>query len=175
MIVPFFSGVAARLRPSVVQIVTGSGRRESGGAGIAWEDSGLIVTSAHVATEARVIVVAPDGRRAPGTVVARDAKRDLAVVRAGGLELPGAQLGDATRLRAGSLVFAVGHPFGIRDAISAGVFQAVGKLPRGFSVNGTGPFSWVQADVRLGPGNSGGPLADAAGRVIGVAAMIVGA
>jgi len=62
----------------------------------------------------------------------------------------------------------------VQDAISAGVLQAVGRLPRGLAVNGRGAHAWVQADVRLAPGNSGGPLADAAGLVIGVAAMIVG-
>ena len=174
MITTFLSQPAAQLRPSVVQILNGSGRGESGGAGIAWGGSGLIVTNAHVATHREVAVVTADGRRERGKVVARHPRRDLAVIEAIGLELPGAPLGDATRLRPGALVFAVGHPFGVRDAISAGVLQAVGRLPPGFAVDGRGADAWVQADVRLAPGNSGGPLADVAGRVIGVAAMIVG-
>ncbi|HKE89498.1 MAG TPA: trypsin-like peptidase domain-containing protein [Gemmatimonadales bacterium] len=173
MTVSFVSDAAARLIPSVVAIVDGA-ERGGGGAGIAWGASGLIVTNAHVATHRDVTVVAADGRRARGAVVARDARRDLAVVRASGLELPGAPTGDPARLRPGALVFAVGHPFGVHDAISAGVLQAVGRLPRGFPINGRGAYPWVQADVRLAPGNSGGPLADAAGLVIGVAAMIVG-
>jgi serine protease Do len=67
---------------------------------------------------------------------------------------------------------AIGHPFGLVDAVSTGVLQSVGELPLELDFEG-GRLSWVQADVRLGPGNSGGPLADAEGRVIGVAAMIV--
>ena len=61
----------------------------------------------------------------------------------------------------------------MRDAVSVGVLQAVGRLPRGYGLNGKGSLVWIQADVRLAPGNSGGPLADAQGRVIGVAAMVV--
>ena len=173
MIASFLSAAAAQLVPSVVQILDGS-RGASGGAGIAWGDSGLIVTNAHVATGRDVTVVAGDGRSVRGEVVARNVRRDLALIRAPDLVLPGAPLGDPARLRPGALVFAVGHPFGVRDAVSAGVLQAVGRLPRGFAPNGHGGHTWVQADVRLAPGNSGGPLADAAGRVIGVAAMIVG-
>jgi serine protease Do len=174
MIAAFLSAAAARLRPSVVQIVDGSGRRQSGGAGIAWGGSGIVVTNAHVATHRDVTVVAPDGRSARGEVVTRNTQRDLALVQVRELELPGAPLGDPTRLRPGALVFAVGHPFGVRDALSAGVLQAVGRLPPGLAMNGHDAEAWVQADVRLAPGNSGGPLADAAGRVIGVAAMVVG-
>jgi serine protease Do len=77
-------------------------------------------------------------------------------------------------------VFAVGHPLGVKDAVSVGVFQAVGAIPLGFGMaerrprRGRSPFiPWVQADVRLAPGNSGGPIADVEGNVIGVAAMIV--
>lgn len=174
MIASFLSAAAAQLRPSVVGILDGTDRGESGGAGIAWGKSGLIVTNAHVATGRDVTVVVADGRRARGEVVARNARRDLAVVRTRELALPGAPPGDPARLRPGSLVFAVGHPFGVRHAVSAGVLQAVGRLPRGFAMSRLGAAEWVQADVRLAPGNSGGPLADATGHVIGVAAMIVG-
>ena len=86
--------------------------------------------------------------------------------------MPVVQTADPATLRPGSLVFAVGHPFGVVDAVSAGVFQAVGWLPSGLELNKE-RLRWVQADVRLGPGNSGGPLADSEGRVIGVSAMIL--
>jgi serine protease Do len=109
----------------------------------------------------------------PGEVVRRDPDRDVAVVYAPGAGLPGVATGDPDALRPGSLVFAVGHPFGVKDAVSVGVFQAVSPLPPGFGLDGKGSLAWVQADVRLAPGNSGGPLADVDGRVIGVAAMIV--
>jgi len=83
-------------------------------------------------------------------------------------------------MRPGALVFAVGHPLGVKDAVSVGVFQAVRAVPQGYGMaeqrprRGRSPFiPWVQADVRLAPGNSGGPIADVEGNVIGVAAMIV--
>ena len=75
-------------------------------------------------------------------------------------------------MRPGSLVLAVGHPFGVVDAVSTGVLQSVGPLPLELDFAGGG-LHWVQADVRLGPGNSGGPLADVEGRVVGIAAMVV--
>ena len=161
------------LRASVVQVL--EGRRGSGGAGIAWGRPELFVTSAHVVSGARVTVVTPEGRAVTGMVVRRDTARDLAVVHAAGAGAgpPVARAGAPHIMRPGSLVVAVGHPFGNVDAVSVGVFQAVGRLPRGFGLNGKGSLPWVQADVRLAPGNSGGPLADAQGHVIGVAAMVV--
>jgi len=171
--VAFLSTAADLLRASVVQIIEGG--RGSGGAGFAWGRPDLFVTSAHVVSRKRVTVVTPDRRTVSGAVIRRDTDRDLAIVHAAGAgdELPVARPGDPNTMRPGSLVVAVGHPFGMVDAVSAGVFQAVGPLPRGLGLNGKGSIPWVQADVRLAPGNSGGPLADAEGRVIGVAAMVV--
>lgn len=148
---------------------------QGGGAAIAWggDAPDLFVTSAHVVTKRHVTVITPDGRMLAGDVVRRDSARDLAMVHAPGAGVPAVTTGDPYAMRPGSLVFAIGHPFGIRNALSVGVFQAVGALPAGFGLNGQGSRPWVQADVRLAPGNSGGPLADAEGRVIGVAAMIV--
>ncbi|HEV2749807.1 MAG TPA: trypsin-like peptidase domain-containing protein [Gemmatimonadales bacterium] len=168
----FLSEPAERLRASVVGIANGRRGRGSGGAGIAWSGD-LFVTSAHVATGSHPTIVTPDSRAVPGEVVYRDAERDIAVVRAAGAGVPAVVTADPRALRSGSLVFAVGHPFGVRDAVSVGVLQAVSPLPRGYGLNGKGSLVWIQADVRLLPGNSGGPLADAGGRVIGVAAMIV--
>jgi serine protease Do len=159
-----------------VQIIDDARGAGGGGAGLAWGAGGapdLFVTSAHVVTGGRVTVVTSDGRALAGEVVRRDADRDVAIVHAPGAGVPAVVAGDPYTLRPGSLVFAVGHPFGIRNAVSVGVFQAVGAPPPGFGLAGQGSRAWVQADVRLAPGNSGGPLADAEGRVIGVAAMIV--
>lgn len=169
----FLSGPAEQLRARVVGIANGRrGRGAAGGAGIAWSGD-LFVTSAHVVTGSHATIVTPDGRALPAEVVGRDAGRDIAVVHAAGATVPAAVTGDPYGLRAGSLVFAVGHPFGVRDAVSVGVLQAVSPLPRGYGLNGKGSLDWIQADVRLAPGNSGGPLADAQGRVIGVVAMVV--
>jgi serine protease Do len=178
----FLSGAAERLRMSVAQIINEAGPlgpvQEAGrhgpvgmGAAIAWSD-GLFVTSAHVIRSPRMTVVTPDGRRVPGELVWQEQRRDVALVRAPGAAMPKVEVADPSDLRPGSLVMAIGHPFGLVDAVSTGVLQSVGQLPTGFDFEGR-TLNWVQADVRLGPGNSGGPLADADGRVIGVAAMIV--
>ena len=167
---------AERLRSSVAQIIDEAGPHgpASGGLGaaIAWSEDDLFVTSAHVIRSPRMTVVTPDGRRVPGELVWQERRRDVALVRAPGAAMPPVRTADPWALRPGSLVLAIGHPYGLVDAVSTGVLQSVGELPLELDFEG-GRMSWVQADVRLGPGNSGGPLADAEGRVIGVAAMIV--
>jgi serine protease Do len=182
----FLSDAAARLRASVVAIVDeppgarrGRASRGGHGAGFAWRGD-LFVTSAHVVSAGKTIVVTPDGRAIEGSVVGRDEDRDIAVVHAPTASLAAVTMGDPYGVRPGSLVFAVGHPLGVKDAVSVGVFQAVRAVPQGYGLaerrprRGRSPFiPWVQADVRLAPGNSGGPIADVEGNVIGVAAMIV--
>jgi len=170
----FLGDAAARLRASVVAIVNGGH-----GAGFAWRGD-LFVPSAHVVSSRKAVVVTPDGRAVEGTVVGRDVDRDIALLHAPEARVPAVTCGDPYALRPGALVFAVGHPLGVKDAVSVGVFQAVGAIPLGFGMaerrprRGRSPFiPWVQADVRLAPGNSGGPIADVEGNVIGVAAMIV--
>jgi serine protease Do len=166
------ASAAAELRASVVEVRGGPGGRGSG-AGIAWRPGGLIVTSAHVVAGERATVVLPNGRAVPGEVLRRDARRDLALILVGAT-LPAVRTGDPRRLRPGTLLFAVGHPLGVRDAVSVGLLQATGPLPPGLQVPGLSrSLAWVQADLRLAPGNSGGPVADAEGRVIGVSAMVV--
>jgi len=149
------------------------------GAGFAWRDD-LFITTAHVVSSCNAVVVTPDGRAVEGTVVGRDVDRDIALLHAPEARVPAVTCGDPYVLRPGALVFAVGHPLGVKDAVSVGVFQAVRAVPRGYGMaerrprRGRSPFiPWVQADVRLAPGNSGGPIADVEGNVIGVAAMIV--
>jgi serine protease Do len=160
--------VAERLSRSVVQLQSGPGV----GAGVVW-GPGLVITNAHVIAAQQVGLVLPDGGTLRGRVVAWDQRRDLALIRAP-VELPACGTGDP-RLRAGALVFAVGHPLGVRQAVCAGVFQALGRLPPGLVLPRLDPrLDWIQADLRLAPGNSGGPIADAEGRVIGVSAMSLG-
>jgi serine protease Do len=168
----FLSGSAERLRASVAQIVNGNNGSAGIGAAIAWSDGGLFVTSAHVIRSPRMIVVTPDSRRVPGELVWQERRRDVALVHAPEARMLPVRIADPSTMRPGSLVMAIGHPFGLVDAVSTGVLQSVGELPLEFDFEGK-TLNWVQADVRLGPGNSGGPLADAEGRVIGVAAMIV--
>src|SRR4029077_6393455 len=92
----------------------------------------------------------------------------LAILQVAASDLSAAPLGDSNRLRPGELVIAIGNPLGFMGALTAGVIHAVGPLP------GLGPRKWIQAGVRLAPGNSGGPLADASGNVVGVNTMVAG-
>jgi serine protease Do len=162
--------VVGRLRGNTVELRS-MGR--ASGSGVIWRSDGLIVTSAHVvagggpARHAAEVVLA-DRRRLPAALVASDRELDLALLRVEARDLPAALIGDSDRLRAGELVLAVGHPFGLIGAVVTGVVHVAPASGRH-----AGP-RWVQADLRLAPGNSGGPMADAGGRVVGVNAMIVG-
>jgi serine protease Do len=153
--------VGESLRRVTVQIRNGS---HSHGSGVIWSAEGTIVTNAHVVAAAEPVVELWDGRTLPGRLVRRDPSRDLAVVLIDGGNLPAAVPASDLDLRPGMLVMALGHPFGVRDALSLGVLH---DAPRG------GRTRWLRADVRLAPGNSGGPLADATGRVLGLNTMIV--
>jgi len=136
------------------------------GSGVIWHTDGLVVTNAHVVREQRPRIALADGSVHDGELVACDRRRDLALVRVVTSPLPAAPKGDAESLRAGSLVLALGHPLGIAHALSLGVVHTVTTR------RGTPRF--IAADVRLAPGNSGGPLVDSSGRVVGINAMIVG-
>jgi len=156
--------VAGRLRR--VTVVVG-GRGQGAGAGIVWRPDGLVVTNAHVARGAVGVTLA-DGRRLRATLVGRDPGRDLAALALPVRDLEAAAVDDGTDLRVGQLVVAVGHPFGLAGALSVGV------LHRGPTGREDPDGGWLVADLRLAPGNSGGPLADERGRVLGVNAMIHG-
>src|SRR3984957_12585408 len=157
--------VAERLRRSTVQVRLRDA--QAGGTGVIATADGRIVTNAHVARGKQASVELWDGRELPATLLARDARRDLATLQIAAGGLPAAVFGDSNKLRVGELVIAIGNPMGFSGALTTGVVHALGNLP------GFGAQSWVLADVRLAPGNSGGPLADAHGRVIGINTMIV--
>lgn len=157
------AAVAERLRRSTVEI---RGAREGVGSGVIWHPSGVILTNAHVAGTLELGVVLPDGSRLPARLVARDRQRDLAALIVPAGNLPAVNFRHSKTLRVGELVFAVGNPWGITGAVAAGVIHRVGPLQP------LGNQRWVQSDVRLAPGNSGGPLADATGRVLGINSMI---
>lgn len=157
--------LASVLRRSTVEVQT---RGAGAGSGIIWQANGLIVTNAHVARADRATIVLSDGRAFDGVVTARDPRRDLATIAidVGSAVLPAATIGHPTDLRTGDVVVALGHPLGITGALALGVVHMV-EVRRG------GP-RWIRADIRLAPGNSGGPLADAHGRVVGVNTLIAG-
>src|SRR2546422_520365 len=162
------AAVAARLRRSTV-LVRGRGR--GAGSGVIWPGRGLIVTNAHVAQGPRSSVGLSDGRSLDAVVTARDPYRDLAALAVDAQDLPAADVADSDRLRVGGLVLAVGNPLGMIGALATGIIHATGATG---ARNGPGQQRWIQADVRLAPGNSGGPLADARGRVIGINTMVAG-
>lgn len=160
----------ARLREITVELRSPGPAR---GAGVIWRSSGLVVTCAHVVRTAQrvrrgALVVLSDGRCLPAALLACDPHLDLAVVRIDARDLPAATLGDPDRLRPGELVLAAGHPFGLPGAVVTGVVHAAPARA------GHVAMRWIQADLRLAPGHSGGPMADARGRVIGVNTMIAG-
>jgi len=167
MALPAFGEVAERLRRSTVLIHSGlRGRASGSGSGVIWSDSGLIVTNAHVIRGSHACTQLWDGREFEAQVIERDHSRDLAALRISTQGLPAVSIADSSRIRAGELALAIGNPLGFVGALSTGVVHAVGP------VRGLGPSEWVQANVRLAPGNSGGPLANAAGEVIGVNSMV---
>ena len=160
-----FGEIAEQLRRSTVQISSG---RRGQGSGIILSPDGTIVTNAHVATSGQLEVQLWDGTRLPAELQGRDEGRDLAILHVVKSGLPPAALANSDRLRVGELVIAIGNPFGFIGALTTGVIHAIGPVGR------LGPFKWVQADVQLAPGNSGGPLANARGEVVGINTMIAG-
>ncbi len=158
--------IAAQVGRSVVQVAS---RGHGHGAGTIWRSDGLVVTNHHVAPGDHNQVRLADGRTLTAETVARDPINDLAVLRVDATGLPAVVVGDARKLRVGELVVAVGHPFGVRGAVTVGMVNALPYLDE----DGHGR-QIVQADVLLGPGNSGGPLANARGEVVGINAMVAG-
>src|SRR6266849_3620374 len=165
MAISGFGEIAEQLRRSTVLIHAGS---RGNGSGVIWTTDGIIVTNAHVARGSALRVQLWDGRELPAEIMRRDPRRDLALLHLNREDLPAASPADSSQVRPGELAIAIGNPMGFVGALTTGVIHAVGPL------RGLGTQSWVQASVRLAPGNSGGPLADAQGRVIGINTMVAG-
>ncbi len=147
--------LAARLRAATVRVADGNERGAGSGIVLARD---LVVTNAHVVRSRQAYVTFPGGRRERATVLSRDDRADLALLGTRGGEAV-AELRWSKTLLPGELVVAFGNPHGIDGALATGLVERCNSR-------------WVVANVRLAPGNSGGPLADAAGRVVGINSMI---
>src|SRR3982075_4362119 len=170
-------GAVDEVGPAVVSVYVGGAAeaeeaRGGAGSGVVVTPDGYLLTNEHVVqrvAQARVTFI--DGRSVPAVVTGRDPATDLAVLRAQAGALPYAQLASSQRLRAGQLVVAVGNPFGFESTVSAGVVSALGRSLR--SRHGRLIEGVVQHSAALNPGNSGGPLVDAHGRVAGINTAII--
>lgn len=154
-----FAAIVEPLRRSTVQVRVG---RRGFGSGVIWRSNGLIITNDHVVRGQDATVELLDGRTFTAEIQGRNSQRDLAALQIDATDLPAATIGDSERLRVGELVFAVGNPGGRVGATTAGIIHTIESKN-----------AWIQADIRLAPGNSGGLLANAKGEVIGINTMIM--
>jgi serine protease Do len=171
MIDEFNNSLAETIEQVQRSLVIVQGHRHGFGAGVIWRKNGMILTNAHVVNQHTPRIVLPNGSEFPAKVLRRDTEIDLALLEIAAGDLAAVQIASQSELRIGQLVFAVGHPWGQRGFITLGVLAAQALAQT------RGPRRMVpvlRTDAQLAPGNSGGPLVNAAGKVIGLNTLILG-
>jgi S1-C subfamily serine protease len=165
--------VVEAVLPSVASVAARSRRGSGAGSASVIGADGLMLTSAHVVVGAEHVSVAfPDGRESDATILGSDSLSDLAVLRASRPVPEALEFGDATTLRVGQLVVALGNPHGLAGSVTAGIVSGLGRsLP---TQAGRVIDEVIQTDAALNPGNSGGVLADGSGRMVGVNTAVAG-